>query len=214
MAPRSPALFLLLFATFGCAPKVAFEVPAAPAVSINTVTIRVKSADRSCQMLADKVADRIGQVQGMQVDPRADASLTLYGCTSTLLPAEDGTTIGSTAAIATLNDRAGVVHLLGSARGTFPQRTRSRTALQRMNQQAAADVVEQIAPLPVVVRRRVYDNADEGSAKALLTRAVRAEQEGHLATALHYAREAHELRPRPERARYVAELTRRLSRTE
>ena len=82
-----------------------------------------------------------------------------------------------------------------------------------MIEQVAADLVEQFAPLPSVVRRRIHTNAQDGTARALHNRAVRAEQRGELTLALAFAREAQALRPRPQRARYIAELARRLSRT-
>lgn len=210
---RFPTLLMLL-GLAACAPKVAIHVPASPAVALNTATIKVSASERRCRGLADEVAVRVNAVPGMRVDPQSDSTLTIYACTTNALTERDTTRAGTTALAALRSDQGELVYLLGSARQrTTPKAAASRGMQQAMNEQVASDLVEQFAPLPSVVRRRIHANPQDGSARALHNRAVRAEQRGELTLALAFAREAHAIRPRPQRARYIAELARRLSRT-
>ena len=62
------------------------------------------------------------------------------------------------------------------------------------------------------VHRRIYENPSIGSARQFHNLAVEAEREGRLEDAVWWATQAWEARPTSNRARYVAELTRRRSR--
>ena len=70
----------------------------------------------------------------------------------------------------------------------------------------AADLTDQIRPIPRMVERRVYPNATAGSARHQLNLAVRAEMAGDLYEARRRARLANLIHSSPESEAYVTEL--------
>lgn len=70
--------------------------------------------------------------------------------------------------------------------------------------------VDAVGATPMSVQRRIYANAQPGSADALHNAAVAAEQVGDLAEAVALAKEAYVAQPDRRRHRYVQVLEERL----
>lgn len=204
----------------GCASRVKMEVPAAPTVRTEARSIAVVADNRMCREIADALAE---QLRGANLDvrPDADARLTVFACNQSWLT-EDASLEGRAQAVASLRANGFVqAQLLGVAshgqpadeveqEGTIRYKRRVQRSLQ---QRVARDLAEQVAPVPLPVRRRVYTNSPVGSARSYHNLAVTAEREGRLLDALWWAERAHEIQPSKLRARYVEELSRRVSRT-
>ncbi len=216
----------------GCAGRVPVRVPAAPSVQIPGTAIAVVAVDRDCRDVADDLADALGDIEGMSVRPSAPNQIKVHLCRTSWVPhAERQQLEGRSVAVAVLSTHEGVVaRLLGSARGIdeldrsadhhdAPPSGRadlqpSKRVVANLEREVAHDLAEQVAPVSRVVRRRVYDNPSDNSARHFHNLAVQAERDGRLDDALWWARLAWERRPTPRSARYVSELTRRLSRTD
>ena len=224
----------LLFLLAACASRtVQFEVPAAPAVTIETASVAVIAQDRTCREVAKALIDELGRHTEFRVDPRSDVRILVFGCgvdigwtlhhevdyTGTdVQQVEQADLIGrGHAAISVTQDHAGLAHLVGNARdghlgAGMRDMFRSRKAMQgRLTQSVAADLVAQLNPLPVQQDRRIYPRAPQGTARELHTLAVRAEQSGDIALAHQLATAAHAERPTARTADYLAALERRLS---
>ncbi|MEZ4323199.1 MAG: hypothetical protein R3F61_37390 [Myxococcota bacterium] len=219
MTRLRPGILAILLT--GCAARVPVSVPAAPSVHVPGTAIAVISAGRECREVADSLADALHQMDGMVVQPDAPNQITVFACRNAYATVDEHTIEGRSVAIASLASEDGTnARLLGSAhrldraaheggRFRLNKRVQSDLALD-----VAVDLAEQIAPVSTVVRRRVYENPGENSARQYHNLAVAAERDGRIDDALWWARLAWERRPNVARARYVSELTRRLARTE
>jgi hypothetical protein len=217
----------------GCAARtIALEVPAAPAVALNTQTVAVVAQDRACRPVADALIDEITHHSDFTVNPHSDVRLVVFGCGVdvgwTLHQEVDASTENTQtnqsadlvgrghAAIAVSAAGQPLAHLVGSARdrhlGTgVTEMFRTRRAMQqRLTLSLADDLVVQLNPLPIQLERRVYPNAGDGSARQLHSLAVLAEQRGHLDEAHRLASDAMDERPSNRAASYLVSLERRL----
>lgn len=226
---------LALVGASGCAKRtVRLEVAPAPAVSLAASTVAVVAQDRECRPIADAIIDELGSKASIEVDPRAETRLLVFGCGLdigwTLRQEVDATgdrtrsiqksdlTGRGHAVVAITTAEGTLAHLIGSSRdgvvGSWgvSDMFRSRRAMrQSLTDGLADDLVDQLNPLPQQLARRVYPNAGEGSARALHNLAVLAEQRGDLTEAVRMARAALEERPTQRSAKYLRELERRVS---
>lgn len=216
----------------GCAARIQLELPPAPAVQLPEHAIAVIARDRHCQQIADTLVQRLGRVDVLRIDPRADTHLELFACGGDQswlrqeIASDEASRIRrrttvvahAYAVVAVIHDGRVLAHLIGSGSQDLDAsgQPRRRTAAvgRSVDWLAIQDLVEdltlQIDPLPTLVERRVYPNAPDGTARAMTTRAVRAEQSGDLTEALRWAEAAWEQQPTPRTAGYLAELNRRL----
>ncbi|HHO50669.1 MAG TPA: hypothetical protein ENK18_07280 [Deltaproteobacteria bacterium] len=214
----------------GCATQIQLELPATPAVHLPAHAVAVIARDRHCQQTADTLAQRLGRVEALRVDPRAETHLELFACgddqswTRQEIASDEAarvrrrtTVVAHAYAVVAVIHRGRVLaHLIGSGSqdlDTAGQQRGSAALGRSAGGLAIQDLVEdltlQIDPLPTLVERRVYPNAPDGTARALTTRAVEAERSGDLAEALRWAEAAWEQQPTPRTAGYLAELHRR-----
>lgn len=217
---RYELVTILLVASMGCAARVPVRVPAAPSVQVPTRAISIVAVDRDCRGIGDELAEQLRSIDGMSVKPNAPTRLNIFACSTAFVMNDEDVVEGRTVAIAALSTVDGVVaHLLGAAQrlehtaesaGTvkLPKRVQSN-----LDAEVARDLAEQVAPVSTVVHRRVYENPSDNSARQFHNLAVAAEREGRLDDAVWWARLSWERRPTARRARYVSELTRRISRT-
>ncbi len=232
---RSLPLLLAWFGTVGCAHRtVSVEVAPAPAVALDTRTVAVVAQDRECRATADALIQSLDQMASIQVDPRAEVRLLVFGCGLdigwTLRQEVDATgdrtqsiqkadLTGRGHAVVAVTTPAGTqAHLVGSSRdghlGSWGVREMFRTQRairQSLTRNLADDLASQLNPLPQQLARRVYPNASEGSARDFHNLAVQAEQRGDLDEALRLARAALEERPTERTATYLHALERRIS---
>jgi hypothetical protein len=218
------AVALLGASLSGCAGRVPVRVPAAPSVHIPGTAVAIVAVDRECRDVADALADALGSIEGMTVRPGSPNQIKVHLCRTSWVPNADEQALeGRAVAVGVLSTDEGVVaRLLGSSRAVDPfERTRRDGSFQPskrvgvlLQKDVALDLAEQVAPVSTVVRRRVYDNPGDNSARHFHNLAVAAEREGRLGDALWWAQLAWERRPTPRSARYVSELTRRVSRTD
>jgi len=223
-----PTLLLVLG---GCTPTVRLEVPAAPAVQLPNQPIAVVARARSCQQMADALVAQLASAH-LRVDPGSPSRIVLFSCGTSedvTLQQLDGvgvagqrrTTVAIRAyAVAEVSvDGRVLAHLVGAGNNRITAPWQQNTPLLQARRVArrqaaaglAADLMRQIDPLPSLVQRRVYPNAAEGTARALTTRAVRAEGQGDLVAAIGLAEAALAADPSPHNAGYLVELKRRLA---
>jgi len=86
---------------------------------------------------------------------------------------------------------------------------RTRSAQRYLVDAVAIDLATQLSPVPQLVQRRLYPNANPDTARDLYNQAVLAEVSGDIDEALRLARAAHDERPSPRAASYLSELERR-----
>jgi hypothetical protein len=121
------------------------------------------------------------------------------------------------AVVAVSDGQRVLAHLIGAGRDdaatSWTQQTPlprlRKTARQRAFDDLARDLAQQINPLPTLVERRVYPNAQGGTSKQLTTLAVQAELAGDLASAVSYAEAAWTRDPNPRTLGYLEDLRRR-----
>ncbi len=223
---------LMSCALLACAPRVRVEVAAAPAVAIGVTSVAVVARDRECRPIADAMIADLKAEALIQVDPRSPVKLMVFDCAVdlgwTVYQEVDGAderrradVEGRGHAVMAVETPYGTVaHVIGNAReghlGSWKNRpirdmlqTRS-TIQRRLTSSVASDLVQQLNHQPQQVVRRLYPNADDGSAKQLTHLAVLAEQRGDLAEAIELASEAHLTDPSDRTAEYLASLQRRL----
>lgn len=212
----------------GCAPTVALEVPASPAVALRSDALSVVARERDCQAPADALASELARSGWITVDPAAPLRLELFGCgqdEAWTVETEDGpdgprrrARVASRAhAVVVVSDRGRVVaHLIGTGRddGATDWNPRGsagvgKASRRRAIDELALDLSRQVSPLPTLVARRVWPNAPAETSRGLTTRAVEAEREGDLQTALRLAEAAFASDPNPRTSGYVASLKRR-----
>jgi len=215
-------------------PKVRVEVPAAPAVAIGVSTAAVVARDRECRPIADAMIADLKAEALIEVDPRAAVKLMVFDCSVDIAWAvhQDVDSESSEelqradiegrghAVMAVETPYGTVAHVIGSAReghlGSWKKRglrdmLRTRSTVQRrLTASVAGDLVQQLNHQPQQVVRRIYPNADDGTAKHLTSLAVDAELRGELAEAIALAQKAHLADPTDRTADYVASLQRRL----
>lgn len=224
----------------GCAARVPVTVPAAPSVLVPTFAVSVVAVDRECRQVADELAAALGSLEVMRVQPDATTRLRVFGCgvawrpvavdtdcSACVLSGEASPVVeGSAQAVVTVSDAASpgdpvVANLLGASRVSLRAPDGALHTLARLPRNleddlihdVAVDLAEQIAPVSTEVHRRIYVDPANGSARQFHNLAVDAELNGQLADAVWWATRAWERRPSPRSARYLAELTRRLSRS-
>lgn len=227
---RAPVLAGLAAATLaaGCAHRVEVTLPAAPAIHLDSDSVAVIAGERACRDLADGLVEQLNALDGMEVDPRSDVRLHVLQCRTHFDPRVDitvssdeewrgrVTVVGRGHAVLAVEAGGEVqAHLIGSAQRFANGEaeggqvvTLRRRVSRALVQGVAADLAEQVRPMPRVVERRVFPNAPSDSARGHLDRAVRAELAGDLDEARRQAAMAHELRPTSWSAAYVAELDR------
>ncbi|MCA9568976.1 MAG: hypothetical protein KC656_14100 [Myxococcales bacterium] len=212
--------FLAIALLGGCAARVRVEVPASPTVAVSANAIAVVSDNRDCREVADRLAEQLRDA-AMDVRPDAPARITVFACNRSWSSTNPTDTLeGRSQAIAAVTVNGEIeAQLVGAAGRVEPMAdiheglVHYRHRLERdLDGEVARDLAEQIAPVPLMVRRRVYAATGVGSARAFHNLAVAAEREGQLPDALWWAERAQEARPSPLRARYVEELSRRLNR--
>lgn len=220
----------------GCAHTVNLELEAAPSVAVVAESVAVVSRDRSCSPVANALIDELRDSGGPGVDPNAAVRIELVRCGTpsyALTVLEEVRAGGGVRRSAELDGRLHAVavvyggghpqaHLIGATRHSSHGGWRTdglgdlvqlRRAVERdMSDEVARDLAQQLLPVRTVVKRRVYPNANRGSARERLTLAVQAELVGDLDDALHHARAALDERPSERAAAYVRELERRSSR--
>lgn len=227
---RSLAILLLALAS-GCARTVQVELPALPAVSLDSSRVAVVAVERDCREIADALVQQLN-VLGFQVDPGAAVRLEVSSCERPLQPVQVDVEIEQDvdrrrlsiegrahAVVAVQVDGHPQAWLIGAssqiARGNWNDP--DPIGLSRMVQRSlvdgvASDLADQLRPLPRLVDRRVYARAPDGTAHALHNRAVDAEARGELQEAFRLAQLAHDENPSARARAYVEELELRIAR--
>ncbi|MBX2796152.1 MAG: hypothetical protein KTR31_00745 [Myxococcales bacterium] len=227
------ALFLIIsiMTTTACAARVHLSIPASPAVVLPERAVSVVARDRGCQSVADTLVAALRESDSLHVLPTAKTRLEVFGCgddqswtLQEIVRSDEQRVRRRTlvaarahAVVAVTHHGRVLAHLLGAGRAHYDsswQPTRWLSIRNTARRHATHDLVDdletQLDPMPTFVQRRVYPNAAEGSARALTTRAVRAEQSGDVLEALRWARAAWERQPTTRTAGYVVELRRRV----
>jgi hypothetical protein len=218
-----------LITALGCgATRVAWEVRPAPSVEIDTTTVAVAAEDRGCKEVADSLLKQLDARPGVDVDPQAETRLVVESCDdfiSTLVEV-DGETLAQDRRRVTVTGtgelvvgvyagdsrvgeiRAEALEEVTSAWATDKPTPRIRaSSVQRDLEQAMArEVADQVAPLPEELERRVYKDAEPGTARELHNLAVDAERDGDLDQALELAKQAYVANPTARNMRYIEEL--------
>lgn len=230
MLLRFPQLVSILACLAGCTKQVYVEMPASPTVHLTSSTVAVVSADRSCQAVANTLAERLTKEAFYIVNPKARVRLIVSGCKTYVQPFIDIVqSVDSVDGIVTqsrqvrLDGRAHAqvevntegrsqAFLLGNAQ--WSEHTSRPRAVHGMSAQLNAlltdDLLEQVRPIPRIATRRVFPNAQPGTHKALLTHAVAAEVAGDLKEAIRLAIAANENAPNPRIEAYILELRSRI----
>ena len=226
---------VIIIAT-SCASKVQVELRALPAVKLDTTTVAVVAADRSCRPIADRLVQRLNEVDGLRVDPNSQVRLNVNSCgesyeTHVFVNQEvaPGGQVRSDRRRAVVEGRGHAVvtvqigddvqaHIIGSGDrvsfGTWHDRElhdtlEMRQIVQRkIGESVADDLAEQLSPVSTIVARRVYPNAPMGSARHLHTLAVQAEQSGDIERAREFAQAAQAANPTIRERLYVEQLDR------
>lgn len=227
---RSASLGVACLLGVACAHRVEVAVPASPAISVEATRFAVIASERACARVAAGLVEALGAAEGMEVDPGAPVKLRLSSCGRVLSTEIDVEVLadgalrrarvqGRAHALATV-EVGGEIHarLIGSSReaaangwGDTDVFDLNRRLSHELDAQVAIDLLSQISPLPRQVERRIYPNADTGSARGLYSDAVRAEQRGELREAARLAQAATSTRPSRRFALYTSELERRLA---
>lgn len=211
----------------GCAHTVQVELPAMPSVAITTQSVAVVTRDRACRDVADALIRELSDMGAVRVDPRSEVRLEVFGCEKPNAPVTVDVELGDDGvdrrkvsvegrAHAVLAVRVGdgtEAHLIGAARrevrGNGVEKnvaTLSRAVDRELTEAVAADLAEQIRPVPRTVDRRIYPNAPSGTALALHTLAVDAERAGKIVLARSLAQAAYDEDPSEKHREYLEEL--------
>ncbi|MBT3220118.1 MAG: hypothetical protein HN348_13595 [Proteobacteria bacterium] len=213
---------------------------ALPAVQLDTTTVAVVAADRSCRPIADRLVQRLNEVEGLRVDPQSEVRLNVNSCgesyeTSVFVNQEvsSGGTISSDRRRAVIEGRGHAVvtvqigddvqaHIIGSGNrvsfGTWHDRELHNTlemrqvVQRRIGESVADDLAEQLSPVATIAARRVFPNAPLGSARQLHTLAVQAEQSGDIQRAREFAQAALAAKPTTRERVYIEQLDRLIER--
>lgn len=220
----------------GCATTIQVELRPLPAIDVDLSAVAVVSASRECTDVADLLVRRLAAAPGIHVSPDAELRVQLDQCGLVYQPQveleqvvhSDGSVISERTA--TVDGRAYAIvqiqtkgieqaRLLASARNTdtLPQAggfTRlfrpNRSIARDMREALVDDLVRQISPMPMLVQRRIYPGAHDGSARDFYNQAVLAELSGDLHQAHRLAVKAETRSDDPTISRYAAELARQL----
>ncbi|MED5369842.1 MAG: hypothetical protein VX899_02400 [Myxococcota bacterium] len=228
-------MFLIpLLALSGCASRVAWEVRPAPAVELDSTVVAIATDDRACKPVADSLVRTLSARPGMDVQPRAETRLVVESCeqfvsttveiqqdaaqASTLHTDRRKTTVSGTgvAVVGVYEGEERVaeievsVDLSDSVGWTEFDADPSSPEVSEMSRgvdrELAAQIADEIAPLPQDLKRRLYKDAEPGTARALHNDAVAAEQSGDLDQALMLAEEAYAAHPTAANMRYIEQL--------
>lgn len=223
-------LFVLL--GLGCAKKVAWKISPVPTVEVDTALVSVAAQGAECRELADEVLAVLGTRPGVRIEPDAPTRLVVRDCEqflATIVEVQEamGDDITDTSrrrltvegtGSATIEVWSGEVviasltpqefHIESSSwadEGRIPA-PRARAVTQALNKGVAVAVADDLAPLPESLERKLYANAEPGTARALHNSAVEAEQSGDLDKAMRLAREAYAADPSQRSMRYLEQL--------
>ncbi len=216
----------------GCATRVAWEVRPAPAVALDTTNIAVATEDRACKPVADRLVRTLSARPGVDIQPRAETRLVVESCeqfVETTVEIQQNQAEAGT--LATDRRRTTVVGQGLATVGVYSGQERIAELEVSVDLQDRADwnatgqggpqvagmsrgvddelalsIADQIAPLPKDLKRRMYKDAEPGTARALHNQAVVAEQDGELNLALSLAEEAYAANPTSSNMRYLEEL--------
>lgn len=222
-----PRIVWITFALLGaCAPKVQVAVPAMPAIDLDTSRVAVVAGSHECRAVADALVAELNQTPGITVDPRAHVRLEVIECDQPLFPVEVDVEIESGvdrrrlsvegsahALVAVRRDGAAEAHLIGATRrelrGAWGENNPvalSKAVEHELVDAVAADLADQLRPVPLIVERRVYANPTPGTPQETFNLAVKAESEGRLHEAHRLAALANDARPSPRTEAYLAAL--------
>lgn len=201
-------------------------MPAAPAITLAADRVAVIAASRECRPIADALVDTLHTVPGLVVDPRADVRLEVSECEMPRQEVHVDIEIADSvdrrrlsvdgAAHALVAVRVGnttEAHLIGATRtvahGSWNDAHvlgLSRTVERTLTDGVAADLAEQIRPLPRFVERRLYANPAPGTGQDTYNLAVRAEAAGEILEAHRLAVLAQAQYPSERTTAYADEL--------
>lgn len=216
----------------GCAHHVRWEVQPAPAVALPAAQLLAVVADsRECKPVADALARALGARPGLRVSADAPIRLTVSDCaggqdtTLEIVVGDAAPSVGdrrrytvhgwSAANLTVTSPSGNAVVLSGTAdrtaRGSWQAPSdadvpRAATLAAELATDVAAHLADQLAPLPVSLRRTLYADAAPGSARDLHNHAVAAEQAGDLVRAVQLAEAAAALEPGRATSQYLAAL--------
>lgn len=211
-------------------PAPVYVLPPAPSTALAVV-----ADSRECKPVADALAVTLGARPGVRVSADAPIRLTVSDCDGgqdTTVEIEVGdawrggpqavgdrrryTLHGWSAAALTVTSPSGnAVVLSGTADRTLrspwlgaaeAEPPRAATLASDLARGVAQELANQLAPLPVSLRRTLYADAPPGSARDLHNQAVAAEKAGDLVHALALAQRAAELEPCRATSQYLAQL--------
>lgn len=213
-------------------PRPSYSLPA----ESGGVSVAVVTNGRACKAIADELVRALGTRIGVAVNPGASIRLEVRNCDRgqertmefEVDAFDAGGFQGATTArrrytirgwaaadMAVISPAGSSVVLSGSANRTVHSPwtadddldvNRSIGLAEDLSNDVAANLANQLVPLPVALRRKVYTEAPPGSARDLHNRAVAAEQAGDLVAALGLARQAQAQEPSRAGAEYLQAL--------
>ena len=229
------ALPILLLLS-GCMHTLKVEVPAAPAVDLAATRVAVVVGDHSCLDVADSLIEGLKGDDGIVVGPGADVELNVGECQNSTQVVGDihlgdpnDPTHADQRRITVQGHGHAVLQVLASGRvqatligagqkdasGGWGQRNwlpLTRNVDVGLADTVAADLAEQVRPLPKQVERRIYPGAAEGTPHQLYSLAVAAETRGDLVGARRLAQSAQDAHPSRALETYLDELDSRIER--
>jgi hypothetical protein len=196
------------------------EVPPPAVALPDGKSVAIVAETRSCKAIADTMVRLFAEREDVRVEPDATPALRVRDCShrvdvdididfsfGSLDYGIDGqverrrvTLVGTgraevivdqgnhtgTVLVATARERSGTTWYEGDD-STLHMRLKMQ---QNLTDDVAFQLTQKIAPIPEVVRRRVYRDPADGSAEDLVNQAVEAERAGDLERALELAKQA------------------------
>ena len=221
-----PPLLIATAASLGCTHRIDVVLQPMPAVALEVSRVAVVSGSRECRDIADALVGELNDTPGITVDPRADVQLEVIECAQPLMPVQVDVEIangddrrrlsveGSAHALLVVRrDGHSEAHLIGATRrnargawGDHDAMALSRAVDRELTSGVAADLAEQLRPVPKLVERRVYANPVPGTPQETFNLAVLAEASGDLHEARRLATASRDARPTARSEAYVAQL--------
>ncbi len=231
--PRWLPLLLIATASLGCSHRVEVVMQPMPAVSLDVSRVAVVSGTRACRDIADALVTALNDTPGVTVDPRAEVQLEVIECEHPLMPVQVDVELGNGndqrrmsvegsahALLVVRRDGRAEAHLIGATRrhargawGDHDALALSRAVEHDLASGVAADLAEQLRPVPKLVERRVYGNPVPGTAQETFNLAVLAEAHGDLHEARRLASASYDAHPTARTEAYVAQLDAMIART-
>ena len=226
----------LVLQLLGCAPHVSWEVQPLPSYTLPSLEVAVVAGDRGCKRVADELASTLSARPGVRVHPDAPVRLVVLACdgeidTTVELESTFPGIVYDTRvyqeqrrysmrgwASATLEVQSSAVlsaRLPGAAERFVQGPWVANGQLEipgalsldaSVRRDLAANLADQVVPLPATIRRTVYRDPEPGTARQLHNEAVRAEREGNLNDALRLARAAWAAHPTADAMRFIEAL--------